>query len=177
MAGQQNLAEAHPLAGQSDSPDFWETYLAENPDVLHRLLADVYQATFGVDKPPTLDALWDLMTGAKRFSSEPFSTAAYELLGKRSARWLALQAGVTHPTVMRYLNGERSPVNISDIPGSMARIESFAKPLKVHPAYFSEWRRLWIMQLLDAAFSQNPNLSVGVWKRFSSFENARSGGH
>lgn len=80
MAGQQNLAEAHPLAGQSDSPDFWETYLAENPDVLHRLLADVYQATFGVDRP------------ARTPLHRPSRTAPGELLA-----WLSLGSKVAAP--------------------------------------------------------------------------------
>lgn len=173
MSEWQKLLASNPVAQRSDDPDFWETYLAEHPDVLHRLLADVYQATYGSAKPPTLDDLWAIMA-TPRFTTEEFGNAVIDLLADRSVRWLASQVGIAHQQLSRYLSGQRPIVSIHDTRGSMRRIESVAKALKVHPSYFVEWRRLWIMSLLDSAFTAQPGLSVGIFRRYSGFENARS---
>lgn len=172
----QRLLDTHALAPRTGSPDFWVEYLAEHPDVLHRLLADVYQAVHGADRPPTLDDLWALVAH-QEFSSKVFGDAVVELLGKRSVRWLAQQVGVHHSVMTRFVRGERPITSVHDTKGSMARIEAVAKALRVHPSHFGEWRRLWIMSLLDGAFATNPNLSVGIFRRFASLEdpNARSG--
>jgi len=165
----QRLLDAHALGEVSEEPEFWEAYLAENPDVLHRLLADIYQATYGSEKPPTLDALWEMMA-TPLFSTEPFGEAVLDLLGERSIRWLAQQIGVSHPQLCRYLNGTRPIVSIHDHRGSMYRIESIAGVLRVHPSFFVEWRRLWVMSLIDSAFAAEPSLSVGIFRRFSGLE-------
>lgn len=160
----------HPLAPYSDSEEFWAKYLNEHPDVLHRLLADVYEATYGADHPPTLDELWDLMSAAPRFASEPFGDATLRLLQGRSVNWLAAQSGIAQPVLHRLIHGERAVVNVKDPKGSMQRIEQVARALRVHPSYFEEWRRLWIMFLLDSAFMTQPNLSMAVFRRYSGFE-------
>lgn len=165
----------HVLAQHSDSEEFWAKYLNEHPDVLHRLLADVYQATYGVDQPPTLDDLWDLI-GHPRFSSQPFGDAVRSVLGDRSVQWLAHQVGMAQPTLHRFVAGTRPIVTINDPRGSMQRIEQVARGLRVHPSYFAEWRRLWIMSLLDSAFVAQPALSAGVFRRYSGFEKRRSTG-
>lgn len=171
----QRLLDTHPLAPQTGSSDFWEEYLADHPDVLHRLLADIYQAVYGAERPPTLDDLWALMA-REEFSSKAFGDAVDDLLAGRSVRWLAQQVGVHHSVMTRFLRGERSIISVHDTKGSMQRIEAVAEALRVHPSYFGEWRRLWIMSLLDGAFANSPSLSVGIFKRFASLEpNGRSG--
>lgn len=174
MTGWQRLLETHPLGEESAHPEFWQEYLAQHPDVLHRLLADVYQATYGADKPPTLDELWDLVAKPE-YSVQPFGRAVQDALGNRSVRSLAVQVGIHQSLLTRYMTGERDIVSIRDPRGSMARIEHVARALRVHPSYFAEWRRLWVMSLLDAAFASQPALSVGVWKRFSGFQDNRVG--
>lgn len=176
MTGWQQLLASHPLGEESAHAGFWQEYLAEHPDVLHRLLADVFQATYGVDRPPTLDELWDLVA-TPEYSLQPFGQALLDALGNRSVRSLAAQIGpgMHHSLITRYIRGDRDIVSVTDIPGSMARIEIIAKALRVHPSYFAEWRRMWLMSLLDAAFARQPNLSVGVWKRFSGFQSDRVG--
>lgn len=174
MAGWQRVLEDHPLGSQSADPTFWERYLDEHPDVLHRLLADVYQAAYGVDRPPTLDELWDLVA-TPEFSVKPFGEALLDALAGRSVRSLAVQIGIHQTLLTRYMTGERDIVSVRDPIGSMRRIELVAKALRVHPAYFAEWRRLWLMSLLDSAFVAQPALSIGVWKRFSGFSGARVG--
>lgn len=177
MAGWQELLETHPLGDESSRTEFWEQYLAQHPDVLHRLLADVYQAAYGTERPPTLDDLWDLVAKPE-FAVVPFGQAVLDALGTRSVRSLALQVGIHQSLLTRYMSGERDIVSIRDPLDSMSRIEHIARALRVHPSYFEEWRRLWVMSLLDAAFVHQPALSVSVWKRFSGFQdqpvNARS---
>lgn len=160
----------HPLAEPSASEEFWVRYLDENPDVLHRLLADVYEATYGAEAPPTLDDLWKLMSAQPRYASVPFGEAVVDALGGRSINWLAGQAGVSQSVLSRLINGLKPVVNIKDIRGSMYRLERIAAVLRVHPSYFAEWRRMWIMTLLDSAFTAQPTLSIGVYRRYSAFD-------
>jgi len=167
--GWKTFMSEHPLAEHSDSEDFWAKYLDENPDVLHRLLADVYQATYGAEHPPSLDDLWDLMS-SPRFSAAPFGEAVMELLGGRSITWLAQQSGMAQPALSRLINGQRPIVIRNDPKTSMQRIEAVARALRVHPSYFEEWRRLWIMSLLDSAFAGRPSLSIGVFRRYAGFD-------
>lgn len=160
----------HPLAEPSATEDFWVQYLDDNPDVLHRLLADIYEATYGAEAPPTLDDLWKLMSAQPRYASTPFGEALIDALGGRSLRWLATQTGVSQPVLSRLINGDRPVVNIKDIRGSTYRLERIAAALRVHPSYFAEWRRMWIMTLLDSAFTAQPTLSIGVYRRYSAFD-------
>lgn len=173
--GWKEFMADHPMAQHSESEEFWAKYLNDRPDVLHRLLADVYQATYGVDHPPTLEELWDLI-GHPRFSSLPFGDAVREQLGTRSIGWLAHQSGMAQPVLSRLISGQRPVVKINDPRGSMYRLEQIARALRVHPSYFTEWRRLWIMSLLDSAFTAQPSLSAGVYRRYSGFEKDRSNG-
>jgi len=167
----QRLLDGHQHGADSETPEFWEQYLADHPDVLHRLLADIYTATYGSEKPPTLDDLWEMMA-VPQFSTETFGPAVLDLLGDRSVRWLASQIGTSHVQLSRYLNGSRPIVSVHDHRGSMKRIESIARVLRVHPSFFVEWRRLWMMSLIDSAFSAQPSLSIGMFRRFSGFEKA-----
>lgn len=172
MSGWDKVLAEHALVGQTHDSAFWRTYLSENPDVLHQLLADLYEATHGASqRQPTLEGLWDLV--APRFTNEPFGAAVKELLNGRSVRWLAREIHLHFTLLTRMLNGERDVVSIRDPKGSMARIEAVARALKVHPSYFAEWRRLWVMSLLDEAFEQQPHLSIGVYRKFARHESPR----
>lgn len=169
--GWQKVLDTHPLAAQSEDADFWDSYLTEHPDVLHRLLADVYTATHGAERPPTLDDLWELVS-APEFAMDPFGDAVRRALARRdrSIRWLAQQIGLHQTVLTRYISdrsAENPIVSIRDPKGSMQRIEAVAAALHVHPSYFREWRRLWIMSLLDTAFEAEPHLSVEVFRRYA----------
>lgn len=167
MSGWDTVLQEHSLMPKSSDPDFWRSFLTENPDVLHRLLADLYQATHqATDRPPTLEDLWNLV--APRFTNEPFGPAVKELLGKRSIRWLAREIHIHQVQLTRLLNTD--VVSIRDPQGSMARIEAVARALKVHPSYFAEWRRMWVMTLIDQAFTEHPNLSVGVYRKYAGHD-------
>ena len=164
------LADHKVYAGSFD-PSFWRTYLTENPDVLHHILADLHQVAGKNVSSPTLDDLWELV--APKFSDKSFPEAFHDALGGRSVRQIASRVSLHHWTVVRYLNGERPVVSIQDPQGSMRRLELFAKALGVQPAYFAEWRRLWIMSLIDSALEIQPNVSVGIYRKLAGPE-ARS---
>ena len=174
MSGWDRVLKDHALVTKTTDADFWRTYLAQNPDVLHQLLGDLYQATRGASAtPPTLDDLWDLV--APRFTNEPFGKAVKELLNGRSVRWLANEIHIHNVPLTRVLNGERDVVSVRDPKGSMTRIEVIARALKVHPSYFAEWRRLWVMTLIDQAFEEHPHLSVGVYRKFAGHQSNQNG--
>lgn len=149
------------------SDAFWEDLLRRRPDVLHRLLADVHRSAYGTARPPTLEDLWDLV-GEPSFSHASFSVAFAAALGDRPMSAIAAAAGMHKETLRRFVAQERPIVSTQDPKGSMHRLEVVARALAVHPSYFSEWRRLWIMALIDGAFSDRPELSVSVYRRFSA---------
>lgn len=171
MAGSwETVAREHPLMPKTTDPDFWRAHLAQNPEVMYRLLADLHNAASqfrgeNPDRVPTVEELLNLVT--PQYSNDPFPVALKTALGNRSARWLAKRLNMHFSYVYRLLNGEREIVDVNDPAHSMARIEAIARELRVHPSYFAEWRRLWIMSLLDSMFEVKPNLSIGVWRKFS----------
>lgn len=158
----------HALLANSFSPQFWSEFLTANPDVLHRILGDLYLIAAEHRPNPTLDDLWDLVAPA--YSTDPFPQAFMRAAGKRSIRQVAAQIGVHHSILTRYVNGEQDIVRITDPVGSLGRLEAIAQALRIHPAYFAEWRRLWVMSVIDSALASQPNLSVGIYRKFSGQE-------
>lgn len=150
-------------------PAFWLDLLQRDPEVLNRLLGDLWKTVQGIrgdNRIPSLAELYELPL--PEFSTEPFPEALRAKLGGRSLRWLAQETHITKSHMHRLAHGERPIVSLSDPRGSMAQIASIARALRVHPAYFAEWRRLWLMTLLDDAFELHPNLSIGIWTRFTN---------
>lgn len=165
--GWRKVLEKHPDGEDTTDPRYWEGVLEARPDVLHRLLADVHRSTYGAQRPPTLDDLWAAV-GEPVFSNDPFPEAFRAALGSRSMAQIATYASIHRATLKRYVDEDRSIVSTHDPEGSMRRIEVIARALGVHPSYFSEWRRLWVMSLIDVAFAGRPDLSVGIYRRFSA---------
>lgn len=169
----RDVVESHDLMESSRSSTFWEDYLEQHPDVMHRILADLYQATTGNrEAPDTLEELWAVITPT--FSHEPFGAAVLALLGDQSLRGLAMRTPFPVQVLHRWVRGERPVVTVNDVEGSMWRIEQIAKALRVHPSHFAEWRRLWAVSLIDGAFNTNPNLSVTFFRKFSRLERANA---
>ena len=158
----------------SDDPDDWARYFDANPEVMHHLLRDVYVATRGPEHRPSLDDLWKMLE-EPRFTDLPFVDAALQLLGDRSLRWLSVQVGMSLGTVHNLMNGKRPVVKPQRVPESMREIEKFARAFRVHPSYFSEWRRLWLMSLLDSAFAAKPELSAALFQRYAAVGPGRNG--
>ena len=169
----ERVARDHDVLPKTVDHVWWQQYLTERPDVMYRLLGDLYQASATVrgkdpNKVPTVDELRGLVT--QKYSNDPFGVALKELLGDRSVRWLAHQMKIHHSQITRIIRGERDISTLQDPAGA---IEAVARVLRVHPSYFVEWRRMWIMNLLDDAFTAQPHLSIGVGKKFSAHEPRR----
>lgn len=164
--GWKAILEDYEHGERLTDPAFWSEFLARNPDILHRLLADMYQAVHGSKATPNLDALWELVQ-APEYSLEPFGTSVEAALGGRSVRWLAQQIGIHRVQLQRQMNGERPIISPHDPRGSMKRIEVVAKALGVSPAYFREWRLLWLMHVVEQTFTAHPELSVDLFRRFA----------
>lgn len=172
MSSWDRIEREHELVHRTVDPAFWREYLEDHPDVLHHLIADLYRATSSAkDRPNSLEDLWGLV--APKFSDKPFTQAIMEVLGDRSLRSVAQQMHIHHTSLMRLVNGERDIV-IADRPDySMTRLEAIARALRVHPSYFVEWRRLWIMSFIDHAIAEQPELSIGLYRKFAGHVDTR----
>lgn len=163
MSWERELADR---VAASATPAYWQQLFTQDPDVMHDLLADLHKAANGT-RPPTLDSLWSML--APRFTNDPLDVAVKALLAEKglSLRWLAKRVGIARPPLQRMLAGE---FGAGRPPEQLARIEAIAEALGVHPSFFCEWRRLWFMQLLDAAFRAHPNLSAALYPKFAGHE-------
>lgn len=147
--------------------DFFEAY----PDVLTKLLGDVYRVykaeqakKVGAGNPAggrrrsqvngNLDELWAILT--PRFSMEPFSIAARELIGAESLRAFAMRCGMDHRELSRLLRGVSRP--------TVFWLECIARAADVHPAYFVEWRVATLVGILSEAMAKQPALSITAIK-------------
>lgn len=148
--------------------NYWSEFLTANPDVLNSILADLWTAVHGHDRKPSLEELWDLV--GTKMSNLPFPEAFAAIKGTRSLRGIAQQVGVTHAQLSYWINGKQPIVKIHDVAGSMFHLESIAKALKVHPSYFVEWRRLWVLSVVDAVFDGRPNQTAILYKRYRGNE-------
>lgn len=168
----ETVAREHELMEKTTNVDWWRAFFGERTDVMYRLLGDLYQASTSVrglspEKLPTVDELRGLVT--QDYSNEPFGEALMTLLGDRSVRWLAARMKIHHSQLTRLIRGDRGIETLRD---PMWQMEEVARALRVHPSYFLEWRRMWIVSLLDAAFTAQPNLSIGVYKKFSGHQSS-----
>lgn len=88
----------------------------------------------------------------ERYSTEPFSVSMEKLLAGRSQRMFAKKCGMDQTTLSRYMRGEFEP--------DLTQLEKIAKAAKVHPAYFMEWRAMYVGHVVQEMFRKNPNLSI-----------------
>jgi transcriptional regulator with XRE-family HTH domain len=171
------------MSDSTSTPEFWQEFFRVRPDALQMLLGDVYviskahaKGARGGRRPAKsgdgdLDELWGLVT--PKFSTKPFGEAVRDLMGKQSLRGFAAKVGMHHQTLARLMSGERPIEKLYDPEGSMQLIEQIATGAKVHPSYFAEWRRLWLLSLLDTALAAQPNASIALFRKHSNPEAAR----
>jgi hypothetical protein len=155
--------------------DDWVAFFDQRPDVMHQLLGDIFSYTKAAEaevkktgrRPKhtkgSLDELWTMIT--PRYSMDPFHLSILDLMGNRSLRSFAARIPMHHVQLMRLIKGERNLVSVHDSFASMATLEQIARAGGVHPAYFREWRELYIMSLLNQIFSENPSYSVAMVKK------------
>lgn len=149
----------------------WAGYFDEHADVLTKLMGDVYRTykteeakRGGVSNPQggrrrshvngSLDELWSILT--PKFSMDPFPVSCRELIGARSLRAFAGQAGMDHRELSRLLRGSTAP--------SIYWMETVAGAADVHPAFFLEWRVQTVVGIVEEALMARPHLSVTALK-------------
>ena len=161
MGGWEDAARSHELMPKTFDHGFWQEFLSDRPDIVHRLLGEMWRATAEApDAVPTIDDLYRLVT--PQFSVKPFRDAVWERLDGQSLRELAGKMKRSHSYVVRVLNGTYALTG--------AYVEEFAKALEVHPSYFAEWRRGWLVAVFDRALDARPNASITLFQRFYQLE-------
>lgn len=154
------------------STDEWVGLFDRAPHILHALLGDLYRETKAqiereegrarIGRRPkaidgNLEELWGMIT--PRYSMEPFPEAIKDLMGTRSLRAFAARVPINHHTLTRFIRGEGKL--------DRYRLEAFAKAGRVHPAYFKEWREMFVLDAMAALLSAKPNLSIRVHKEIA----------
>jgi hypothetical protein len=155
----------------------WREHWHEHPETFLQVLGDIYRIykseeakRLGTANPrggrrrTTIDGnaseLWGLVTPS--FSMEPFPEAFNALQGTRSLRQVAMRAGMSASSIVRYTDrakDKRTPDRYD--------LERIAKALDVHPAHFREWRELVVMEFLTGVLTAKPNLSIALLKAIS----------
>lgn len=101
------------------------------------------------------------------YSMDPFPEALTKLLNGRSQRAFAAKVPCNQSTMSRLLSGEWKP----DIP----MMESIAVAAKVSPAFFLEWRAMYVGQLITSTLMARPHLSITHLRTVNGSKRAASG--
>jgi hypothetical protein len=107
-----------------------------------------------------MDELWDMIT--PQYAMEPFGTAVVELMNGQSLRQFSTKIPMHHESLSRLINGERNIINVHRPFESMQILERIAIAGKVHPAYFVEWRTLYVLSVMSDMMASRPNVSIGL---------------
>lgn len=153
--------------------DEWVSFFDQRPDVLHQILGDIYVVTKFDDakrvgqgrdgrrtmpKDANLEELWGMIT--PRYSQHPFAEAFKELQGDRSLRAMAFKVGIDHRELSRLIRGQQAL--------TLFVLDQIASKCRVSPAFFLEWRIMYVQKVLGEVMAQRPNLSIGVIKRMKA---------
>lgn len=148
--------------------DAWADFLTERPDVMANLLGDIYRATKAEERKQAgtykggrrprhidgnLDDLHKMIT--PQYSMDPFPVAVKELIGARALRQFAALVPMDHRELSRMMRG-----------GKLHRywLEQIAKAGQVSPAFFVEWRTMFVVEAMSAVFASQPNMSIRAVK-------------
>jgi len=150
----------------------WVEFFDRRPDVMHAILGDIYVHTKAhmdtvkkTGRRPrhvngNMEELWDMIT--PRYATEPFSTSVVELMDGQSLRQFAAKIPMHHYTLSRLISGERNLINVHEPFESMKTLERIAIAGRVHPAFFVEWRTLYVLSILTDMMYAKPNVSIGL---------------
>lgn len=167
--GKADLANADQFDSLKAGIEDWVERFDQRPDIMHAILGDIYRTVRYKDegkvdgrraavRDGSLDELAGMIT--PRYSQEPFVVAVRELIGDRSLRQFAAKVPIDHRELSRFVRGEVCP--------SRFWLERIAKAGKVTPAFFMEWRTLFVTETITAVFVERPNLSIGVVRKMRS---------
>lgn len=153
--------------------DDWVAFFDRRPDVVLQILGDIYREVKAQElresgNAPTgrrpkaingsLAELHEMIT--PRYSERPFAEAVEELRGTRSLRAFAAKVPMNHHTLTRMMRGE--------LKLEMWRLEAIAAAAKVQPAFFLEWRVMYVQECVEIALFRSPHLATKVTKALQS---------
>lgn len=90
------------------------------------------------------------------YTMDPFREAMHKLLNGRSRRQFAPKIPMTQTMFNRLLRGDFEP--------DMTMLESIARASKVQPAFFVEWRAMFVSQQIDKVLRARPNVGVRAYQ-------------
>lgn len=90
------------------------------------------------------------------YSMDPFPEAMLKLLNGRSQRQFAPKVPVHQTTMSRLMKGELKP--------DLMMLERIAEAAKVAPAYFVEYRAMFVGQLLTRVLTDRPNMGIAAFR-------------
>ena len=145
----------------------WLSFFDGRPDVLWGILGDVAKVVTATEAEKKRSGRRPGVTGMSlddldklirpRYCMEPFPAALRELIGKKSLRSFAAKVPCNHMTLIRLQRGE--------IPYTLPLLEAIAAAGKVHPAFFCEYRAMFVADLISQVLSERPNLSIRAVKQ------------
>lgn len=150
----------------------WIDFFKERPDVFTKLLGEIYIITKTQELSQkksgrrtryingNLDELWGMI--APRYSTATFADSVREIMGTQSLRAFAAKIPMHHHSLARLMRGERQIVNPNDPISSMHLLERIAKAGNVHPAFFAEWRTLYVTNAISSVLQDNPHMSIAI---------------
>lgn len=160
----------------------WRDLLEENPEVLHRIIADAYDVVLreeekangarrsGRRPKPSQVPLGEVMEKIfpEQYSFEPFPRALVQLIGERSQRQFARQVPCDQATLSKLTRGHYIP--------SLPMMERLALAGGKGPWYFMEWRAGYIGALVADALTSSPSTCVQVIRGMRLLARRNDGG-
>lgn len=151
------------------SEDEWARFFAQRPDVMHKLLGDLYVVSKAQEakergegrdgrRPKYINGNFaELQTMiTPQFSMDPFGIAVKALMRDMSLRGFAGKVGLDHRELSRMMRGNAKPTPYA--------MELIAKANKVTPHYFLEYRLGVITEAIESAARFQPAFTVRAVK-------------
>lgn len=166
----ERAKELYPSVHMDDKE--WLAVIDDNPDIMWKTFGDIYDVVKAEEdkergirsmgrrparKGVSLDELFAVVLPPS-YSNDPFPLALKNLIAARSQRQFAMKVPCNQSTLSRMLAGQMKP--------DLVMLERLAAAGKVHPAYFMEWRALYLGQVITQVFLLRPNMSIGTLRRF-----------
>lgn len=144
----------------------WGDLLEENPDVLHRIIADAYDVVlrdrerqqgvkhsgrrFKPTQVPIDQVIQDVFP--QQYSAKPFREALVDLMAGQSQTQFARKVPCNQATLSKLLRGTYAP--------DIAMMERIALAGGQGPWYFHEWRAAYVASLVEEALLESPSTGV-----------------
>lgn len=164
-----NARSTFPIRSQEE----WMELFDRAPHVLHNILGDIFRETKAeaeresgkarIGRRPkvisgSLDELTAMIT--PQYSMDPFGVAVKPFIEKSpSLRAFAAKVPMNHHTLTRLMRGT--------LPLERWRLEAIASAAKVHPAYFVEYREMFVVEAVSTYLRARPNVSISFTKQLA----------